>query len=304
VKIYDSSYSRIKTKVIVLDLDETIGHFTDLYHLWNILKVHYNIDDPSPKIKSGRNSEMKNTQIMKQLIFNELLDLYPEFLRTNIISMLEFLHMKIKNGECRKLFIYTNNQCIFPEWICLIISYLNYCLNAETSIFDKPVCAFKIKNTLIEKKRTTHKKTHDDLIRCTLIPKNAEICFVDDKEHAHMKCDKIYYIQPPPYYHSLTKKEIIKRFANSNLYLLKLKQYNNASIIPLLDQNIHVHGHYSNVDVFEDMTDALMEQHNIDVSRKMFYYIREFFFLALKRCKTKKNMFHLGKYTKKKRTRP
>lgn len=302
IKIYDTETTyphKIKTKVVVLDLDETIGSFTDLYCLWNIIKLHYDI--PTMTSTTSEPTPKKMSWEYKQNIFNELLDLYPEMLRTNIISMLEFLHVKIKNGECKKLYIYTNNQCIFPEWICLIISYLNYCLDVETSIFDKPICAFKIKNKVVEKKRTTNKKTHEDLIKCTLIPKNAEICFVDDKEHEHMKCDKIYYIQPPPYYHSLTKPEIIRRFVNSTLYLLKLKQLNGETIVPHLNTGIIPYGHYSNVDVFEDMTDEKMEMHNMDVSRKMFYYIREFFFLSVRKPKTKKIQFNLGKYTKRKR---
>ena len=57
------------TNIFVLDLDETIGHFTDLYILWIGITKFLNISN----------------NINKQKLFNNILDLYPEFLFINII---------------------------------------------------------------------------------------------------------------------------------------------------------------------------------------------------------------------------
>ena len=80
--IYKSKYYNKKRKnqflkVLVFDLDETIGDFKDLELLWNTIQ-HYS---------SNKNNFN---------LFKELLDLYPEFLRFGIISILEFLYQKKK----------------------------------------------------------------------------------------------------------------------------------------------------------------------------------------------------------------
>ena len=80
--IYKSKYYNKKRKnqflkVPFFDLDETIGDFKDLELLWNTIQ-HYS---------SNKNNFN---------LFKELLDLYPEFLRFGIISILEFLYQKKK----------------------------------------------------------------------------------------------------------------------------------------------------------------------------------------------------------------
>ena len=59
-------------KVVVFDLDETLGYFSQFGQLWNELIPNKDID------------------------FNELFDLYPEFLRPNILEILQFLNEKKK----------------------------------------------------------------------------------------------------------------------------------------------------------------------------------------------------------------
>jgi hypothetical protein len=65
--------------------------------------------------------------------------------------------------------------------------------------------------------RTTHNKTHDDFIRCTKLPLNAEICFLDDTFHPGMSNENIYYINIKPYYYDLSFEEMLERFLNSEL---------------------------------------------------------------------------------------
>jgi hypothetical protein len=70
----------------------------------------------------------------------------------------------------------------------------------------------------VELCRTTHNKTHTDLIKCTQIPSNAQICFLDDKYHHEMANENIYYINVKPYYHDLPFDVMLERFKNSKLY--------------------------------------------------------------------------------------
>ncbi len=78
--IYKSDYytKKHKTKylkVLVFDLDETLGDFSDLEMIWNAIQSYNDVPND-------------------EALFKELLDLYPEFLRYGIISILEYLFQK------------------------------------------------------------------------------------------------------------------------------------------------------------------------------------------------------------------
>ena len=84
--------SKKNKKVVVFDLDETLGSFVELGSFCTLLDDYFN---DSNKAYS---------------IFNELLDLYPEFLRPYITNVLKFLLQKKKDHLCKAIMIYTNNQ--------------------------------------------------------------------------------------------------------------------------------------------------------------------------------------------------
>lgn len=69
-------------KIIVFDLDETLGYFTELNILWNILKDY------------AKTQSLNVSSIFNQNYFNKLLDLYPEFMRKSIYSILHYVKYK------------------------------------------------------------------------------------------------------------------------------------------------------------------------------------------------------------------
>ena len=110
--------------------------------------------------------------------------------------------------------IYTNNQG--PEkWARQIINYFESKINYK--LFDQIIAAFKINGKQIEICRTTHDKTHGDLIKCTRIPLNTEICFLDDNYYPEMSNDNVYYINVKSYFYDLAFDKIILRFINSEI---------------------------------------------------------------------------------------
>jgi hypothetical protein len=186
-------------KIVVFDLDETLGYFTEYGIFWDCLKSYI---------------EIKNKGIiLNQHDFNNILDLYPEFLRPNIINILTYLKTKKADKCCHKMMIYTNNQGP-REWAHHITRYFEDKLNVK--LFDQIIAAFKVNGQTVEVCRTTHNKTHRDLIKCTRVPKNAEICFIDDIYHPHMANEKIYYINIKPYYHDLSFQYMIEKFKESS----------------------------------------------------------------------------------------
>jgi hypothetical protein len=187
-------------KIVVFDLDETLGYFIEIGIFWELLNKKYKLTQEN---------------------FNELLDLYPEFLRPNIINILNFLKQKKESKCCNKMMIYTNNQG--PEkWAHQIINYFES--KVKYKLFDQIISAFKINGKQIEICRTTHDKTHGDLIKCTKIPLNTEICFLDDNYYSEMVNENVYYINVKPYLYDLQFDEIILRFLNSELGKLLIKK--------------------------------------------------------------------------------
>jgi len=184
-------------KVLVFDLDETLGSFSELQWIWNaMIHLHH------------------RTKANEKSILKTLIDIYPEFLRPGILHILEYITQKKKNGECIAIFLYTNNQHP-PPWTETIVDYFNQYIEEKTNLrpfFDQVIQAFKIGQDKVELMRTSHDKSYNDFIKCTILPKQTEICFVDNTYFKSMLHPKVYYIQPKSYQHSLSSQDIIKRF--------------------------------------------------------------------------------------------
>jgi hypothetical protein len=186
-------------KIVVFDLDETLGYFTEFGMFWDCL-YHYVNTTGSKKLTQDD--------------FNDLLDLFPEFLRPNIINILKYLKTKKESRCCHKMMIYTNNNGP-REWAQNIIEYFESKIGIK--LIDQIIAAFKINGKHVEICRTTHNKTHEDFIRCTKLPQNAEICFLDDTFHPGMSNENIYYINIKPYYYDLSFEEMLKRYTESHI---------------------------------------------------------------------------------------
>lgn len=248
-----------KTKIVVFDLDETLGYFSEFGMVWEAVSSYIS----------------KNNLEPNQELFDNLLDLFPEFLRPNIFSILEYLKRKKIKSKCNKLILYTNNQGP-KEWAKSIIQYFETKTNYK--LFDQIIAAYKINGQQVEMCRTTYSKTHNDLLKCTRLSSNTEICFLDDIYHPGMDNDKIYYINVKAYKHDLSFSEIIKRLIQSNL-------------INVLDEN----------EFKEEISKKLIRYHytprhktseeqNIDViiSKRILHLLKDFFNDLYRKNRTKK----------------
>jgi hypothetical protein len=295
VKVLYTSVNYKSKKIlnaIAFDLDETIGSFSDFYSIWSRLE---------PAMKT-------------QLIFNEIMDLYPEFMRVGILSILRFIQKKQELGQCLPIYIYTNNQCEDTSWIYQLIEYLESRVYLEkvVKLFARPICAFKIKNKIIEPNRTTNEKTYVDFVRCSMLSTSHELCFIDDNYHRKMKHPRVYYIQPPPYVHPLSFKDVIDRFLMSGVYKKLYPSPNNpptpthftcdeplqrCTSISVPRQSVHrkqgLHMSEKTQSEYDD------DEHKI--SQKIMYYIREFFLISARLKTTKKLRVNIGKFSRKKR---
>ena len=73
-------------KIVVLDVDETLGYFVELGIFCDALTTTAWNDDATAQYAH----------------FNQLMDTYPEFLRPNILDLLRFLKLK-KEANLQKM---------------------------------------------------------------------------------------------------------------------------------------------------------------------------------------------------------
>ena len=197
-------------KIIVFDMDETLGYFVELGMFWDALQYFY---------KNRIMTNINMNYIMSNEHFNKVLDLFPEFLRPDIIKILKYVVYKKNNKQCDKILIYTNNQAP-KQWALYISSYFEYIFN--NPVFDMVIGAYKVNGTQIELDRTTHDKTMDDLDICAKLHKHTDICFIDDQYHPYMYNERVYYINVKPYVYSLKYEEMAERYYDAfNDSLLK-----------------------------------------------------------------------------------
>ena len=105
--------------VMVFDLDETLGHFSQLNVFWLLFTQYIN-----------------NTN---ELLFFKLLDSFPKFLRPNILNILKNIRQKKEKNICNYVMIYTNNNGP-KSWTIMIQNYFHYTfhrvLDRLRNIFD------------------------------------------------------------------------------------------------------------------------------------------------------------------------
>ena len=192
-------------RVVVFDLDETIGCFQQFGIFCDAIeKIH--------KKKLTREE------------FMYILDLYPEYFRPNIFNVMSYLKDEKIKGQLYKVCLYTNNQGP-KEWARRICLYLESKLNYK--LFDNHIGAYKIDGVQVEKHRTSHDKTLNDLLRTTKLGNQTKICFIDDLYHEKMIHNNVYYIQIEPYNICLPIQLLINRFYNTNM-TMSFNDFNNS----------------------------------------------------------------------------
>ena len=197
---------------VVFDMDETLGHFPQLYRFWNLLTVYLN-----------------NEELESKYFYN-IIDTFPLFLRPKILSILKNIKKKKRANICNYVMIYTNNNGPI-YWANLIKSYFHYKLNYN--LFDQIIKAFKVEDEIVELCRTSHNKSFTDFINCTKLPTNTKICFLDDSLHKEMNHENVLYINIEPYYYNISFKLLADKFydKNKNLFSKSKAHFINYIIL-------------------------------------------------------------------------
>ena len=158
------------TKLIVFDMDETLGAFTALSRDLLQLQPH-----------------LQNYALMKHM-----LDTRPAYFRPAIMQILKQVHTAKFFDPSLRIILYTNNSN--SQWIMFILNYINQFLKLQNPLFD---------HVLDASQRTTLEKNVADLLhRSNLRPKKNHkysIFFVDDQYHPQMIAKDVVYFHITPY---------------------------------------------------------------------------------------------------------
>ena len=236
-----------RPNIVVFDLDETLGHFVQLGIFCDILEEYY-------KRKLTPNE------------FYEVMDIFPEFIRHNILKILSYLKIKKQKGQCNKVIIYTNNQGP-KEWAQKIKKYFENKINFK--LFDQIIAAYKINGIINEPTRTRNDKTSQDLLTSANLPDDTQICFLDDLYHPLMDNDNIYYIHVDPYRHNIPFNVMAERYYNSKKQ--NFKQIDKINFINFIVK----HANKYNFPIKNKSLLAIKNDKRND--EEIFYHLRIFF---------------------------
>lgn len=204
-------------RIVVFDLDETLGCFAELGMFWDALT---------------------NSSCMhKKAHFFEVMDLFPEFLRPRILTILKTILDRKREGNCQKIMIYTNNQG--PKiWSQMIADYFEYKLGEK--VFDNIIGAFKVNNNIVEVCRTSHNKNIGDLLKCTKLVSGTRVCFFDDQYHPLMKDESVYYVNVKSFCCSMPFRRMAERYSKRNITNDKRETFNKEIISYMKQYNYNV----------------------------------------------------------------
>ena len=268
------------TKIFVFDLDETIGHFSKIYILFQFIQ----------QLHSSFSCTLFEND--KQCLFF-LLDLFPQVFRYGIEIIFQYLHKKkTKNGKTM-VYMYTNNSCIPITWTTYISEYIEQKWNVD-GLFTNIVRAFKINGKIVEHKRTTGSKTYNEFLRCVQLPKKTELCFLDNADHVFMKHRYVYYVQPKPYYIDLSCNEIIGTFIDAFVEKCEKSENIREELLSYYKRNDFIVNDNKKIgeDILIDMK----------VSKKMLQCIQKFYKYRMVKIYTRKKRSTVRNKTMKKKS--
>ena len=235
-------------KVIIFDLDETIGCFQRLYSLFYYINEH------------RQKNKYYNLSFYEKV---KILDDNPYFLRTNILSIFTKLGLLQEKNNIRVV-IFTNNTGGY-DWPNFIRNYINFKLKKK--IISQVIPIYKNNDIIYEPLRTSNEKRYNDLCRCLNIPSTTEVCFIDDREHDQMYSDNVSYIRVKEYKYFPNLKKLLNNLISNKKYtelIPNIENFMETNDKNLINQRIIEEG---NINLMKEM----IETENIKT--RIFKYI-------------------------------
>lgn len=210
-------------RIVVLDLDETIGSFQQLSFIWQCIVIFF---------------QNSNVVYDTYHVFNEFMDAFPEVLRPNIIKVFKYLKKKSTTDACSAVVLYTNNQGQ-QEWLQYLVEYFHFKL--QYRLFTNVISAYKINGVRVCKCRTQSSKCWADLARCLELSKadqkHADVIFIDDSlVPGLMGIPNVCVVKVTPYCYTYTNSTILLRLHQS---LLKGRLVDSIELVDFVKEAMY-----------------------------------------------------------------
>lgn len=214
-------------KSIVIDFDNTIGYFSQIIYLINIIEKTYN-------------------RKMNQNDVNILLEIYTHSFRPKIFELLQFIREMKDKEIIHYLILYTKNNN--ERFVKMVLSFIEDHIPHHSSQVGKKIPPL-FDHTVFSNSRT---KRLEPLLKLNNICDEVEtqLCFIDNKKYNYecqVRTIAIYFIQCDTYKFYYTHREIAKKM-NYTIYdrLDKLivhkyfkSIYKNKEVVGNIPSKIH-----------------------------------------------------------------
>ena len=231
-----------RINIFVIDMDETLGFFTEIAYFCNLLENYYVYQEHYvfKEYLTIQTDTIKkiSTYFLRDEHFFNILQTFFMCIRPSIFTILLRVFLSRKSAQ-DKVVLYTNNQCskIWCERIVRFFehhfreNYTNEFKSNGGKLFDDIIAAYTINDVQIEMKRTRHEKCVGDLINCLGLPVNSSgvlsssirILFIDDSVHLEMIHPSVKYILCKPYVYCYDYRYMVELYYNTfmkNLHTL------------------------------------------------------------------------------------
>lgn len=176
----------MSNKIIVFDLDQTIGDFY-------LIGVLY-------------------SQLYNYLNLYTILDSFQDCFRPYIFHLFRTIQDHKQTNKINSVIIYTNNIG-GKKWVHGIIQYIHDKLNYQ--LFDDIIFGHIVLNgNISDTRRKNPYKCFSDLKTILHLNNNSSIIFIDDNHHEKMIHSQVKYILVSPYTYTIDHNRIIENIAH------------------------------------------------------------------------------------------
>lgn len=224
-----------RTNIFVIDMDETLGYFTEISCFCNLLEYYYKYQEPFLF------KEYFGEFILNDTHFFNLLNTFFMYIRPSMFTILLRVFLSKKPQD--RVVLYTNNQ-LPKSWCERIVRFFEHHFSENYTdvfkpnggkLFDTIIAAYKINNVQIEMKRTRHEKCVSDLINCLELPTDAmgalsnstRFLFLDDVVHEQMIHPNVKYILCKPYVYCYDYRSMVETYYNLFMKNIHMVNYVN-----------------------------------------------------------------------------
>lgn len=226
-------------KIILIDMDETLGTFTEIsVFLGALTDLCQGLD--------------YTTEFFKAM------EVFTCFQRPRIIDLLKYMVNLRKMNTISDIVLYTNNQGS-NEWVKLIAYFFD--TKVGSRVFDDIIFSYIIGNTINDSRRTTQDKVLPDVRRALNINSPTRFLFIDDQLHNGMLSQDVTYLRIEPYIYHMNFSHMAKLYHDTYIIDgINIEEFVTSMIFLMSRRRYSVWDNNRSHDKYLRLSNKIMEQ--------------------------------------------